>query len=115
VQALFFGVEEKEMSIIEQAWLDLHAAALAEQGKAGRSKLDRAHPYPVGTGPAGQTCGTCAKLCEIQYSKKYFKCRVIMAAWTHGPGTDIRKKDPACKCWEPRIDKVEILNVRNRP
>ena len=55
VQALFFGVEEKEMSIIEQAWLDLHAAALAEQGKAGRSKLDRAHPYPVGTGPAGQT------------------------------------------------------------
>src|ERR1700744_4787804 len=99
------------MSIIDQAWLDLNAAAIAEQYKAGRCRLDKAHPYPPGSGPKGQTCGACSKLCEVKYSKKYFKCHVIMKSWTHGPGTDIRKKDPACKSWEPKIDKIEVLNI----
>jgi len=63
----------------------------------------------AGTGPAGQTCGTCSKLCRVHYhDKTYRKCHVLMKHWSHGGATDIRCKDPACKSWEPRVEKVEV-------
>ncbi len=49
-------------------------------------------------GPAGETCGSCANLVHHGRSRCYFKCGLI--AWTHGPGTDIRKRDPACSLWK---------------
>ncbi len=102
------------MSCIDKEWLEAHPGftARAEARKAPRP--DRAHPYPPGSGPRGQSCGTCAKLMERRFSKTYFKCHVLMKTWTGGAGTDIRKKDPACLAWEPRIEKIELFGVRGR-
>ena len=51
-----------------------------------------------GYGPVGECCGTCKFIKRTGHTvKTYFKCgkRPI----TSGPGTDIRKKDPACFVW----------------
>lgn len=53
------------MIIIEQTWLDLHLDAITQQVR----KRDKAHPYRPGTGPAGQTCGTCQKCCAVDYNR----------------------------------------------
>jgi hypothetical protein len=60
-----------------------------------------ATPGTIGRGPAGETCGSCQHLCRIRYhDKTYFKCGLMRHAWTHGPGTDIRRKWSACELWE---------------
>jgi hypothetical protein len=58
----------------------------------------RGYAAPPGTGPAGQTCGTCE---HIVRGAKYRKCELIRAKWTHGPGTDILARSAACNKWEP--------------
>lgn len=60
----------------------------------------RGHAARPGTGPEGETCGSCAHYSVQRYSKTYRKCALTKAAWTHGPGTDIRAKDPACSKWD---------------
>jgi hypothetical protein len=50
-----------------------------------------------GTGPAGETCGTCKHLCRF---KKYSKCGLMHRLWTNGLGTDILQKSPACNFWQ---------------
>lgn len=53
-----------------------------------------------GTGPAGERCGTCLHAVRIgAYNHKFYKCNIIRFRWTHGPGTDILLKSPACKMW----------------
>lgn len=67
-----------------------------------REAKDHAHAAPVGSGPAGETCGTCANFRRLDYftsrKKSYFKCKLVLS--THGPGTDIRKRDAACREWD---------------
>lgn len=100
-------------SCVEQAWLDLHPEALSAPRRS--RPLDKAHPYPMGSGPPGQSCGTCAKRVAFEYhNKTYFKCHVLKASWTHGAATDIRCKDPACRSWEPRIHKIELFSTFQR-
>jgi hypothetical protein len=101
---------------IDPDWLLAHPQFLDRQ--LPPAAKDRAHPYPPGSGPKDQNCGTCAKLVRKRCSQKtYFKCHVMRASWTAGPGTDIRCKDLACKCWEPQIDKIELVTTihRRRP
>jgi hypothetical protein len=60
-----------------------------------------------GSGPALEKCGTCAhseRVCGGQRS--YYKCGLMRRAWTHGPGSDIKLKTPACGRWEP--EAVEL-------
>jgi hypothetical protein len=65
-----------------------------------RLRADHAHAATPGNGPQGETCGTCLHCSDVCYNTKtYFKCGKLRAHWTHGPGTDIRKKDPACIFW----------------
>jgi hypothetical protein len=60
-----------------------------------------------GSGPAGQTCGTCKFATRTGHSRKsYFKCMVIRHRWTHGPGTDILLKSPACSFWKAKNDQT---------
>lgn len=54
-------------------------------------------PYPVGSGPDGETCRTCK---HLTHSNKFIKCELMRRYWTGGPGTDIRAKWAACKAWE---------------
>jgi hypothetical protein len=37
-----------------------------------------------------------------------------MKTWTGGKGTDVRLRDPACKSWEPRIDKLDVFTTVTR-
>jgi len=105
-------VWSNRVSIIQQDWLDAHKVEL---DSVPVRKRDHSHPYACGTGPAGQTCGTCSKLCRVHYhDKTYRKCHVLMKHWSHGGATDIRRKDPACKSWEPRVEKVELATTRHR-
>ena len=53
---------------------------------------------PPGTGPAGETCGTCV---HARRTDRYAKCALNLAKWTHGIKTDIRLRMAACKKWEP--------------
>ncbi len=62
----------------------------------------RGHADRPGTGPEGETCGTCRHYTVKHMSKTYRKCGLMQAAWTGGPGSDIRKKDPACSMWTKR-------------
>lgn len=52
---------------------------------------------PPGSGPEGQTCGSCE---HIVRARKYRKCELVSSKWTHGPGTDIKARAPACSKWE---------------
>lgn len=60
----------------------------------------RGHAAQPGTGPEGESCGTCQHRARIRYAKTYQKCELVKAKWTHGAGTDIRARDPACERWE---------------
>lgn len=53
-----------------------------------------------GTGPAGETCGSCKHLHRRQFSKTCLKCELTRAWWTGGSGTDIKSRSPACSKWE---------------
>lgn len=62
----------------------------------------RGYAAPPGTGPVGETCGSCKHLFRNHLAKTYLKCGLNRARWTGGPGTDILAKAPACKFWEGR-------------
>lgn len=53
-----------------------------------------------GTGPAGETCGSCGHLARRQMARVYLKCELMRAQWTGGAGTDVRAGSPACRRWQ---------------
>lgn len=66
-----------------------------------RVKL-RGHAAQPGTGPEGETCGSCALLVRKQAARVYLKCGHPSVRQTNGPGTDVRARDPACQHWLDR-------------
>lgn len=72
-------------------------------GKRKRDESPKGYPRRPGSGPAGETCRTCAHHRATGAGRKnYFKCFLLKFRWTHGPGTDIRLKSPACNLWQKR-------------
>jgi hypothetical protein len=57
-----------------------------------------------GSGPKGETCRSCEFAVRTQPGRKvYWKCwmfRKLGGKWTHGYGTDILLKTPACSYWQ---------------
>ena len=52
-----------------------------------------------GAGAEGETCKSCHNCYGSEYNgKKYYKCKLVPE--THGTGTDIRLKAPACEFWK---------------
>ncbi|KQQ39084.1 hypothetical protein ASF58_23370 [Methylobacterium sp. Leaf125] len=84
-----FGFERPVLSPLERKRM-LRRAAERPRGHAARP----------GTGPAGETCGSCEHLVRRQRSKTYPKCGLNRAGWTCGPASDVRVRDPACSKWE---------------
>jgi hypothetical protein len=73
-----------------------NAPISAPKASRGQAKGNAA---PIGSGPAGETCRTCAHSYGLAGgSKHYFKCRLVKA--TSGPGSDIRLKWAACARWQ---------------
>lgn len=60
----------------------------------------KGHAAPPGSGPDGETCGSCAHLTRVVFAKTYLKCGLRRATWTGSYGTDVRAKDSACSKWE---------------
>jgi hypothetical protein len=65
-------------------------------------KGPRGHVAPPGTGPEGETCGSCKHLFRNQMAKVYLKCGLNRAKWTGGGKSDVRARDHACKMWEAK-------------
>ncbi len=53
------------------------------------------------SGPQGETCGSCRFAAQVYYhNKTYRKCDLIRKQWTHGAGSDIKLRFPACLEWK---------------
>jgi len=52
---------------------------------------------PPGTGPAGETCGSCE---HISHGRRWAKCDLTRACHTGGRRTDVLTRSPACNKWE---------------
>lgn len=51
-----------------------------------------------GTGPQGKKCGDCEHYrTVVGGTKTHPKCWLNKPQWTHGPGSDILKRSPACR------------------
>lgn len=70
-----------------------------EKVKAKRGQ-PKGNASPIGSGPVGETCRTCAHARCVKYAKTYHKCALVKA--TGGPGTDIRLKWAACSQWKKK-------------
>lgn len=58
-------------------------------------------PAPIGSGPDGATCKSCAWFRRVPYHDKTFlKCGRMEFRWSHGEATDIRASWPACREFE---------------
>lgn len=57
----------------------------------------RGYAAKPGTGPKGETCGSCK---HIRRGRRYRKCELTRACWTHSQRTDILARAPACAKWE---------------
>ncbi len=80
--------------------MENHPALLPKR----KTTLPRGHAAPPGSGPTGETCGSCKNLTRRRFAKEYLKCALMRAHWTGGAGTDVRAKDPACSRWEKDDD-----------
>lgn len=69
-------------------------------GKKRREPIPAGYAASPGTGPTGETCGTCKHHVVKAMAKRYHKCGLMRACWTGGGKTDIRVKAPACLRWE---------------
>lgn len=63
----------------------------------GNRPQRRGYAAPPGTGPAGQTCGSCRHIWRFG---RFNKCTLRRGAWTCGYGTDILARAAACCKWE---------------
>ena len=73
--------------------------ALTKGGKPKRRYKANGYAASPGTGPYDETCRTCFHRTRHHYhGKVYNKCGLVKP--THGPGTDILCKSPACYCWK---------------
>lgn len=67
-----------------------------------KSSVPSGHAHTPGTGPAGETCGSCLSLVRKRMGKTYLKCGKNRAGWTGGGKSDVRARDAACNKWEAR-------------
>ena len=60
----------------------------------------KGYAYPPGSGPDGETCGTCRHCTGFRQAARWHKCELARDIWTCGRGTDILVRSPACRGWE---------------
>lgn len=79
----------------------VNAASLIGRGRSGKGK-QWGYAMPPGTGPVGETCGSCA---HIVRTRRFRKCSLTKAHWTHGFKTDILARAAACSRWQASLPK----------
>jgi hypothetical protein len=84
---------------------------LGDDRRRRSGPLQKGHAAAPGTGPKGETCGTCRHPVRVQLSSKaVFKCGLARRYWTGGTATDIRCKDAACGFWRS-VEKTETTET----
>lgn len=71
----------------------------ARAQSTGRLYTPKPNGYAAqpGTGPEGETCGTCTHCRQrTARGKHYYKCGRMLAAWNRDRSTDVLLKSPAC-------------------
>ena len=76
----------------------------AEPARINRQAL--AQPKPAGyaatpgSGPEGETCGSCS-FCRFKLirGRRVYKCGRMAGCWTRGRESDVNKRSPACSEW----------------
>lgn len=58
------------------------------------------HAGIPGTGPKGETCGSCIHSAIRRCSKRFLKCKLNSANWTSGRKSDVLHRDPSCSKWQ---------------
>lgn len=77
---------------------------LTKTGKPKRkSAKPQGHAWAPGTGPVGETCGSCKHMVRRHKARTYIKCGLVKERWTQGSGTDIRARDAACLKWTKKL------------
>lgn len=74
-----------------------------EVARALKTTTVRAQGYIAtpGTGPKGETCGTCQHCWLMNGAKRsWYKCRLARATWSPSRTTDILVSSPACARFE---------------
>lgn len=79
--------------------IDLFGEPIVEPRPAQRGQAKGYARIP-GSGPAGETCKTCAHCHRLRAGNKaFYKCGAHRPYWTHSVGSDIRLKSLACLLW----------------
>jgi hypothetical protein len=83
-------------------WGDPVVLHISESKSPRKPTVPKGYAAQPGTGPKGETCRTCQHKASTgnSHARVYWKCKLMRAVWTGGPGTDIKVRTPACKRWE---------------
>jgi hypothetical protein len=84
---------------------DLFGEVPPSPPRVSRAGLAHGYVAPPGTGPAGETCRSCAFLYRNQLAKTYLKCWLNRGKWTGGHYSDVLARSPACMKWQRRDGK----------
>ena len=92
-----FGQEIIDPVRVPVAYSDL------KKSRKGKPTKASGYAYPPGSGPAGEFCRTCKFAVSVcGGARNFWKCELVRKGWTHGPGSDIRLKSPACSGWKKK-------------
>lgn len=93
---------------------------------AFRSEQAAGYAAAPGSGPQGETCGSCAH-CRVRShrvrskvagggkERRFYKCGVMFPNWTNTRGSDVLVQSPACKRWEsgqPQVSTAQRVHSR---
>lgn len=82
--------------------------ARPQRGKAPpRPAEAQGYAHLPGTGPEGETCGTCAHCTIVRFGRAIYKCGLMHARWSGTRRTDILVTSPACARFEPAANPVK--------
>ena len=58
-------------------------------------------PAALGSGPEGETCGTCRHAIRMTRTgaRRWIKCGMMRRSWTHSTRTDVLARWHACSSW----------------
>lgn len=90
------------MSAPEELFFNDYALTPTERRKLRGPSKKNGYAWQPGTGPEGETCGSCQHLYRNRMAKTYLKCGLMQSVWTGGAKTDVLARSPACKKWEAR-------------
>lgn len=78
-------------------------ASMRKLRRKAKTTVARGYYAPPGSGPDGETCGTCFYCSgHGRGLKRWHKCDLARERWTGGRGTDVLVGSPACHAWEMR-------------